>query len=746
MEPNAARMESILCSPNYEIYRSQDGWCFIRYTEEGTGRKFNASGENLPSDKKLLVKLSGNWKISRRDGSKVFDVSFFEIPKQTNKENIISYLRSMKCRIGYKKAAQIYETFGEDTWDIIEERPWELTCIDGISDKTVEAVVRAKKNSGQLHDAASMCAEANADIPLYILQKVIDDYGDRTVETIRDNPYILTDYKISFEKADAVGLSLGLPKNYQPRLEAGVNCLFSRAAVSGHSCLPKMDVTVQGKKSRGIICQMMQLLNCTEEDSKVTVNRMFRAGKLKYSAGCLFTEESYSEEESIAADIKRLLLAEHCEIGHLDNIIDDYEAENFKLADSQRAAVKMVFRSQVSVITGGPGTGKTTVIKAILYVHQQVFGASSEPVLLAPTGKAARRMAEATEHPAMTVHSAIGYRGDSVPAKEDVAPGGNLIIIDESSMLDQKICACLLSKIKTGAKVVFVGDINQLPSVGAGNVLKDIIESSVIPTTMLSVIFRQQGESPIITNSAKMNAGDTDLVYTSTFCFFDTPSEEETFQKTQEVYLKCIRKYGIANVILLNPQRRNTLLSVGEFNKKLQETLHTSEYSKYLDISDCEDDLSIRIGGMEFRPGDRIMQMKNTEIASNGDIGIIRRIAKYPNPDEPGSWLYNAYIEFNDDGKLYEYNIDMMREIDLAYAMSVHKAQGSEYACVIEVVSSSHPMMLRRQILYTGVTRAKKYVYLVGQIEALNKAILDGTPVFRYTSLKGRLQLIEKSI
>ena len=434
------------------------------------------------------------------------------------------------------------------------------------------------------------------------------------------------------------------------------------------------------------------------------------------------------------------MLAPHSKIEHLESLIDDYETDNFKLAESQREAVSMVFKSQVSVITGGPGTGKTTVIKAVLYVHQQVFGASSEPVLLAPTGKAVRRMAEATGFHAATVHSSVGYRGTSIPVSDEITVEGNLIIIDESSMLDQQICAILLNKIRTGAKVVFVGDINQLPSVGAGNVLKDIIESEVVPTTTLSVIFRQEGESPIIANAAKMNAGDTDLVYNSTFCFFDMPTEEDTFRKTKEIYLKCIRKYGISNVILLNPQRQNTLLSVGAFNKELQAALHTPEYSMYLDRCDDSDGLLIHIGSTEYRPGDRVMQLKNTEIASNGDIGIIRRITRYPDPDDPENWLYNAYIEFNEDGKLLEYNMDMMREIDLAYAMTVHKAQGSEYTCVVEVVSDAHPMLLKRQILYTGITRAKTYVYLVGQYDALKKAVQDGTPVFRFTALKGRLQ------
>lgn len=740
MSQTDAQQESILCTPNYEIFNAQNGWTLARFSEEKTGKLFNASGDKLPTDKNLLVSLTGSWKISKKDGSKVFSVSYYEIPKQTSRANIVSYFKALKCRIGYKKANAIYDMFGEKTWDVIDNNPWELINVEGISRKNVEVLIKARVKNNQLRDVIAMCANAHVDIPAYTVLKVINDFGEKTIQTLSANPFALTKYKVPFEKADAIAKSFGLPNNFQPRMEAGIASLFSKATVCGHICIPKTDVSVNGKTEHGIIHQMMQLLNCSENECKTAVNEMFSAGKLKSGAGCIFTEESYSEEEAIAANIERLMFAGHSKIEHLDNIIADYESENFKLADSQIEAVRMVFKSQVSVITGGPGTGKTTVIKAVLFTHQQVFGASSEPILLAPTGKASRRMSEATGYPAATIHSSVGFRGDDIPADEEATINGNLVIIDEASMVDQKICAVLLRKIQTGAKLVFVGDINQLPSVGAGNVLKDIIDSTVIPTTRLNVIFRQKGESPIITNAAKMNEGDTELIYNSTFCFFETETEEETFRKTKEIYLKCIRKYGIENVILLNPQRQNTKVSVGAFNRELQQTLHTPEWEKYLDSCTNEENLSIKIGNTEYKPGDRIMQLKNTEVARNGDIGIIRRIAKYPDPDDPQNWMYNAFIEFNDDGMEIQYDIDMMRDIDLAYATTVHKSQGSEYECVIEVVSSSHPMMLRRQIIYTGITRSRRFVYLVGQSEALKKAIKAGTPDYRFTALKGRLK------
>lgn len=496
--------------------------------------------------------------------------------------------------------------------------------------------------------------------------------------------------------------------------------------MEGHVCVPKDE----------LLGEMTKVLNAgfhnavSEDSCKEALNLAYKMKAIKVTANMVYSTKSFEEETGIVKDIRRIMSASDSKITEIDTFIEEYEDANFKLADSQRDAVHGVFEHQVEIITGGPGTGKTTVTKAVLYVHQQVFGGDSNAVLLAPTGRAARRMSEATGFPAQTIHSAIGYTG--VPELDNRNEGfleGNLFIIDESSMMDQFIAAKLLSMIPDGAKVVFVGDPDQLPSVGAGNVLREMIRSKAVPTTILSVIFRQAQDNPIVGNSLKINQGCTNLTFTNTFCFIERSAPEEILRTACAFYVKAVKKFGLENVILLNPFRNKGLLSVNEFNRQLQNLINPP----------IEGEESIKIRKLEFRPRDLVMQTKNTEIAMNGDIGVIHEISKMPDPDDMNRWTYIASIEFNGDGKRHDYTPEMMQDLDLAYCTTVHKSQGSEYQTVIMVVSEEHKVMLKRNIVYTGVTRAKQNVALIGQTEALNTAILNNQTDVRHTLLGDRL-------
>ena len=389
----------------------------------------------------------------------------------------------------------------------------------------------------------------------------------------------------------------------------------------------------------------------------------------------------------------------------------------------------------IFVITGGPGVGKTTVTKGILAVHQQVYGASSEPLLLAPTGKAARRMSEATGFPAQTIHSAVGWRGETYnyDEQEPTMLDGNLVIIDEVSMMDQYIASILFERIRNGSRVVLVGDIDQLPSVGCGNVLADLIRSEVIPTTRLTVIFRQAGENPIVKNAHAINRGDPNLAFGSSFRFIQCANEQEVFEAACRKYVQCVKAYGDDKVVLLNPQRNNTFVSVDRFNAELQSRINPPADGK----------MEIKVGKTVFREKDKVMELKNTEIGpKNGDVGYIREVTRRKDPDDPDTYLYYASIEWNGDGQLIEYNQDDMRHVTLAYCTTVHKSQGSEYQSVIEVVSKSHPSMLKRNLIYTGITRAKVNVCLVGELDALNMAVANNSQEIRHTLLANRLHTV----
>lgn len=343
-------------------------------------------------------------------------------------------------------------------------------------------------------------------------------------------------------------------------------------------------------------------------------------------------------------------------------------------------------------------------------------------------------MSEATGFPAQTIHSAVGWKGDDTPMNQDETPlDGNLVIIDESSMMDQFIASVLLKRIERGARVVFVGDIDQLPSVGAGYVLHDLIASGVIAVTRLNVIYRQAGDNPIITNAHRINNGSWDLVEDKeSFVFLETTSDGETFEKAVRMYVKMVKKYGVENVVLLNPQRNNTELSVDNFNLKLQEMLNPPVQGKF----------EMTVGKTAYRENDIVMELKNGENAKNGDVGVIRQIIRRPDPDAPREWNYFAIIEFNHDGDLLEYSSKDLQHITHAWCTTVHKAQGAEYETVIEVVTMKHASMLKKNLIYTGVTRAKKRVCLIGEKEALKRAVTgdNAKQEQRYTLLAQRLR------
>lgn len=308
---------------------------------------------------------------------------------------------------------------------------------------------------------------------------------------------------------------------------------------------------------------------------------------------------------------------------------------------------------------------------------------------------------------------------------------GNLIIIDEVSMMDQAIASILFERIKSGIRVVLVGDIDQLPSVGCGNVLADLISSGVVPTTRLTVIFRQAGENPIVKNAHAINSGDANLSFSKSFKFVQCSNEQEVFEAACKMYVKCVKAYGDDKVVLLNPQRNNTFVSVDRFNNELQSRINSLVPGK----------MEIKVGKTVFRERDKVMELKNTEIGpKNGDVGYIKEITRRKDLDDPDIFIYYANIEWNGDENWIEYSQDDLRHVTLAYCTTVHKSQGSEFPSVIEVVSKAHSSMLKRNLIYTGITRAKVNVCLVGELDALQMAVSNNTQEVRHTLLASRLQ------
>lgn len=720
--------EDILATFTYKTYESADrSYCVFRFKNYDTQKEFTAIGSMLPNAKNVPVKLTGSWEINKKTGRKQFKVAYFEPAKPSGQTEVVAFFCALHCGIGPSKAKSVWKHFGDKTWDIIEEDPERLIEVPIISQKILGNFLDALKENRLLQNLLKLFAQSGVSLNGDTLHNLIEKYGKDAIMTLQENPYepcgVVEGY--TFDKADALAYTLGFPEDSEYRLVAALFKVLDDAAISGHVCLPKDE----------LLDQLVKFTSCSRERCIAAIRKAYHEKKIFAANQCIYTPTRYRQEEAICEHITRLMHSGVKPIEEVDALISEYEEANFKFADCQKDAIRNVFRNAFTVITGGPGVGKTTVTKGILAVHQQVYGASSEPLLLAPTGKAARRMSEATGFPAQTIHSAVGWRGETYnyDEQEPTMLDGNLVIIDEVSMMDQFIASILFERIRNGSRVVLVGDIDQLPSVGCGNVLADLIRSEVIPTTRLTVIFRQAGENPIVKNAHAINRGDPNLAFGSSFRFIQCANEQEVFEAACRKYVQCVKAYGDDKVVLLNPQRNNTFVSVDRFNAELQSRINPPADGK----------MEIKVGKTVFREKDKVMEMKNTEIGpKNGDIGYIREVTRRKDPDDPDTYLYYANIEWNGDGQLIEYNQDDMRHVTLAYCTTVHKSQGSEYQSVIEVVSKSHPSMLKRNLIYTGITRAKVNVCLVGELDALNMAVANNSQEIRHTLLANRLHTV----
>ena len=721
----AIEREEIVATFTYKTFESADRtYCVFRFKNYETRKEFTAIGSMLPDKKNVPVKLTGNWELNKKNGRKQFKVAYYEQAKPSGKTEVIAYFTALHCGIGGVKALSIWNHFGAKTWDVVESNPERLLEVPMISQKILTRFLTAQKENNLLRELLKLFAQSGVSLGGETLHTMIEKYGPSCIEKLKENPYepcgVINGY--TFDRADALAYTLGYPADSENRLVAAIYKVLDDAAVSGHVCLPKDE----------LLASLIKFTSCSRDRCVEAIRKAHKEKKICCANYFIYTPKRHEQEEAICDHIVRLMSSGSKPIEQVDALIEDYEAANFKFADCQKDAIRNVFKHPFTVITGGPGVGKTTVTKGILAVHEQVYGASSNPLLLAPTGKAARRMSEATGYPAQTIHSAVGWKGEEYDYgdQEPIMLDGNLVIIDEVSMMDQAIASILFERVKSGTRVVLVGDIDQLPSVGCGNVLADLIRSNVIPTTRLNVIFRQAGENPIVKNAHAINHGDPNLTFEKSFQFINCRSDQEVFEAACKMYVRCVKAYGDDKVILLNPQRNNTFVSVDRFNAELQARINPSVPGKF----------EITVGKTTFRENDKVMELKNTEEGpKNGDVGYIREITRRPDPDEPGSFNYFANIEWNGDDQWIEYSQDDLRHVTLAFCTTVHKSQGSEYQTVIEVVSKAHPSMLKRNLVYTGITRAKVNVCLVGELDALRMAVANNTQEVRYTLLASRL-------
>ena len=656
--------------------------------------------------------MEGHWSKTQKHGIQ-FEVERYEEVITPTKDGIIAYLASGQIRgIGKKTAEKIYETFGQETLQILDQEPRKLLTVKGISEKKLRKIIDSYLANRGARDVIAFLAPhgvtPNRAVKLY------REYGEETMDIVRNHPYRLCELAgIAFKTADKLAMSMGIDPLSPERVDEALLYTLTDAEGKGHLCLEKHDFLKACLK-------LLDTVGMTEDMAAARAVRLIQDGKLVSYGDSVFKSKTARTEESLAYEIVRKMHGSVAEYPHLDYAIDQEERKlGFRLAPEQREAVKMGLTQKLCVITGGPGTGKTSVQKALLDLYKERYPAA-KIACCAPTGKAARRMEQATGVRASTVHRALGLM-----ANEDGQYGdpemleADLVLVDEVSMLDVYLAEKLFRSVADKSRLILVGDSDQLPSVGPGAVLKEIIASGLVPVVRLDQVFRQKNGSRIAANAKLIRHGNLSLEYGSDFEFYDSTDLSVSAEIIESLYLQETAKYGIDNVVLLSPYRQKTETGANALNQRLQGKINPPMDGK----SDAVH------GQRRFRTGDKVMQIKNCEDINNGDIGYIKSITGTQSDSV-------VRIDFG-DGRIVDYENSDLDMLDLGYACTVHKSQGSEYKSVIINLQCAHSVMLVRPLIYTAITRAKEKVLIVGERRALCTSIrrIDTERVIRNASV-----------
>ena len=674
----------------------------------------------------------GKWVNNPKYGTQ-FKAEQYEKIMPADAAAMLKYLASGAIKgIGPKTAQRIVEQFGDETFEVMENHPEWLADINGISYKKAQDIAEEfKKKAGM---RASMMFFRNY-FGTTITVKIYQKWGSKAVDVAKKNPYRLCEEieGVGFEKADEIAKSLGLEEDSAERVMGGVRYVLNfNAGQNGHTCLPY-------DKLVGAAAMM---LGVSETKVTAAIETLLGLEKLACSTydgeKYVFDRVMYDSERYIADKLVSIdKMCINAEISDIHRYIAREELENgIRYAELQRKAIIEAMSNGVMILTGGPGTGKTTVVRALLKIFK---GMGMKVALAAPTGRAAKRLSESTANDAKTIHRMLEmtYEANTFCFLRDEKNylDENIIIIDEVSMADTPLFCALLKAIKPGAKLIIIGDANQLPSVGAGNVLRDIIACGRFATVELTEIFRQAKESLIITNAHRINSGEMPVLNVNDNDFFFLPrrSDAEIAHTVVDLCKNRLPKaYGIeaANGIqVISPSRRGAG-GIENLNIQLQNALNPKQ----------EKDVSYTHRNRVFRMGDKIMQTKNNYQIEwekdgknglgvfNGDIGDIVELN-----------TRDKYMTIRFDDKNVRYDFNMLDDIEHAYAITVHKSQGSEYPIVIIPAYQAPPMLLTRNLFYTAVTRAQKMVIIVGREDIVKTMVESDRQTMRYTCLCKRL-------
>jgi len=717
----------------------------ITYTSEETGytiAKLKVQGQwdlvtivgNIlsPTPGEILT-LKGEWVRHAKYGEQ-FKVQSYQTAVPATVYGIRKYLGSGLIKgLGPKMAERIVKKFGKRTLDVIEHQTQRLQEIEGIGKKRIALIQQAWQDQKKIREV--MLFLQSHGVSTGYATKIYQTYRNRSIAIVQQNPFRLCmDISgIGFKIADRIAQQIGFAKNSELRAEAGIIYVLTNLSDEGHIFYP-YTLLIEA-------CQ--QVLDIDIEIIQTALGKLFQAGRIVVED--LNEHPDYFEPNHKAVYLKKHHICETGIVNRIQMILQvpqgtkpiDVAKEIKRVqkqlaiqpADNQVVAIKTALQSKVSIITGGPGTGKTTIIQAILKIMQRH---RLRVMLAAPTGRAAKRMQEATGHEAKTIHRLLDFSMQNGGfQKNETAPlNCDALIIDEASMIDTYLMFHLLKAVPLPAIVILVGDVNQLPSVGPGQVLRDIINSGQIPVVSLAEIFRQAKTSAIITNAHRINQGEFPIIDPTAqkdaktdFYFIEQEDPERVLGTILELVSNRIpRRFGfeaINEIQVLTPMHKG-VVGAENLNVALQKTLNPG-------------DKIITRGNLNFKPNDKVMQIKNNydKLVFNGDIGRIQSI----NSED-------KTVSISFDHRKIQYDFADLNEIVLAYAISVHKSQGSEYPAVVIPVLTQHYILLQRNLIYTAVTRGKYLVVVVGTKKALHIGINNSKTKKRYTYLQQRLKAI----
>jgi exodeoxyribonuclease V alpha subunit len=681
----------------------------------------NLSGINLGES----LRLTGRWVHNKKFGEQ-FQIERFEITAPATLHGIQKYLGSGLIKgIGPIMAERMVKEFGLNTLEVIEKMPQKLSQVGGIGPKRIAMITTAWEEQKEIKEI--MIFLQGHGVSAAYSAKIFKQYGNRSIGVVKENPYRLAKdvHGIGFVTADRIARNLGIDPHSLIRTKAGLIYVLNELTEEGHVYYPERD----------LIHKAMEMLQVDEENITEALTELLKEKEIfieninvEGNPKAVYLAPFYVAETGISQRLRRLKESpSNIRPIHPEKAIEWIQQKlNIELAQRQKEAVVLAASSKVLIITGGPGTGKTTIIKAILRIFHQL---KLKIFLAAPTGRAAKRMHEATGWEARTIHRMLEYspkKGGFKKDQDDLLEA-DVVIIDEASMVDTLLMYHLLKAIPFQAHLALVGDVDQLPSVGPGNVLRDIIHSAIFEVVCLTEIFRQAQESMIVVNAHRVNKGEfpilkgIDRKEANDFYFI----EEEDPEKILNTIIKlCDERipahfgfHPIRDIQVLTPMHKG-IIGVSNLNLELQKKLNPGQFG-------------ITHGSRIFKLGDKVMQIVNNydKEVFNGDIGRISRI------DQEDRELT---IEF--DGRIINYEFSELDEVVLSYAISIHKSQGSEYPAVIIPITTQHYLLLQRNLIYTGITRARKLVVLIGTKKALAIAIRNNKPQLRFTHLSERLK------